>query len=423
MAAVLCLAAGLAGADPWGTPATAPAKSTSAKWFDAKAPVGVWVGTESGMKYVGGQVQYAAGVKIATVVVLPGGRMIRGAPWAGLDGFDYAAWEQGLARDPSLGGTPGTYTWSGARGKVTYPGGHTADLKLEGDMLVLAKAKLYRATDVTGARLDGSYTYFSDPEDAYFDGPGCKQIVTFKPDGTFDDRGGFATNCLAPTSDAARAPGRGTYELRDFSLVLRYADGRTTRHLITAPIRGDLKKDTKHLVINGQLWSRRSRPPGGAAPPAAPLPPSTTPATGNTMTFDIVTFTPPPGEVSRTSSSIGFTTIDQRAGSYCLLGLFASVASTGSAAGDFAAEWKDIVLNGRTAAASPATAAGSTPGGLSFLAGGSQTKGKDGKSSYYALFVFTVGGKRFSVTLTAPDESKLGACHASAEAFLKSLRV
>jgi hypothetical protein len=250
-------------ADPWGaqpSPSAPSAPAAPRAPSDPSSPVGLWYGAafDTGMHYEmsSANYQYNTKLKIAFALVRPDGTMIHGAPWAGLADFDYAAWARDVQRDASLGGVAGTYTWSGASGEVTLSTGYKEPIALADGKLTLGNTKLQRPTSVDGVTLDGTYTYFTNTADPYLDGPGCKQMITFRPDGTFDDRGAFVLAC-PPADSEANPPGAGTYALRDFTLILSYGDGHQRTFLITPPLNGDLRKDAAHFLLRGGVWNRR----------------------------------------------------------------------------------------------------------------------------------------------------------------------
>ena len=73
-------------------------------------------------------------------------------------------------------------------------------------------------------------------------------------------------------------------------------------------------------------------------------------------TLDVARFTPPAGwKLTKSGpTTLGYTHIDEAAGTYCLLGVYAATPGTGSATRDFAAEWENIVRNAFTTGAAPA---------------------------------------------------------------------
>jgi hypothetical protein len=260
------------------------------------------------------------------------------------------------------------------------------------------------------------YTWWTNAEDSSLAGPGCQPLVTFTRDGHFEDRGGFATPCTSAPDP--NAPGSGTYEIRDYSLVLSYADGRTVKHLITAPVNADLHTDNSRALITNRTWQRRAAPIAEAAAPTPPVPTAPVAASEDT-TFDVVAFATPPGQAQRTKDMLIFTDASGDA-LRCMTAVYAGVPSTGDPERDFAADWKDIVLNGRTADATPSPQQGQNPHGLVFTAGGAMTTEPSGTRVFRALLVFEVGGRRVTVVLIAPTENQLASCHL--EDLLQTMR-
>lgn len=249
-------------ADPWGAqPApTPPAPAAPTAPSDPSSPVGLWSGTafKQGLHYSMTSASYSTEtqLKIVFALVLPDGRMIDGAPSAGLADFDYAAWARDVQRDASLGGYAGTYTWSGDRGQATLSTGFEEPMALSDGELTLGKGKLHRVPDVTGAKLDGTYTHFTNTADPYLDGPGCKQMITFRPDGTFEDRGAFVLAC-PPAPAEPNLPGTGTYTIRDYSLILSYSDGRTYKRRITPVLNAELTPGVPRFFLVDTVMNRR----------------------------------------------------------------------------------------------------------------------------------------------------------------------
>jgi hypothetical protein len=249
--------------DPWGAKpsgeAPSPPPSTTLAPGDPGSPVGLWYGMafETG-HYSMRTDRYELDTrsKIALALILPDGTMIDGAPYAGLADFDYASWARDVQRDASLGGVAGTYTWSGSSGEVTLSTGFKKPMALVDGELVLGKTTLRRVPRVDGVRLDGTYTHFTDTADPYLDGPGCKQMIALRPDGTFEDRGAFVYAC-PPASSEPNPPGSGTYAIRDYSLILSYADGRTTMYRITPILNHELGRDSPRFFLANRMMNRR----------------------------------------------------------------------------------------------------------------------------------------------------------------------
>jgi hypothetical protein len=372
--------------------------------YRGKGVVGVWLGTTPGAMAVGyGSTGYdPTKRKLEWRVVYDNGQVFRGLPLTGL-----ADLAPGQA---DAGGTWGTYAPDGA---ARYDGA-TERLVRKGDDLLVDQRVFVRAAPVDGVRLDGAYTYL-DPDDKDLDGAGCRQVLELRPDGTFVDRGIFVSSCAAPTRTAADAPGAGTYEARDFSLVLRYQDGRTARRSFSPVLRGDVHKDAAAMFVLGQLWRKRARPLAARVASPIPLIKQTE------VAFDVVAFAPPPGKETRLANTIGYTAIDPATRSFCATSIFNSVPAARTPEEDFAAEWKDTIGHSYQVAASPPHATGTTPSGLPYTFGASPAV-KGDKHWYGQLLVFSLAGRRLSIQVISPDEASAAGCLAQITPMLASLR-
>lgn len=86
----------------------------------------------------------------------------------------------------------------------------------------------HKCVSVDGLKLEGTWgPYLGWSKEAYYAEPGCKKLISFKKDGTFIDRGAFVSFTNNPTEHPDRAPGNGTYSISNFTLILKYDDGRT----------------------------------------------------------------------------------------------------------------------------------------------------------------------------------------------------
>ena len=171
---------------------------------------GVW----TGISMFGGL------LKVAYVNFYPDGRVYFGSrpPWPGFHGLDC---EADALRSQAYWGT---YRFNGKRGVVSLPGRRSRfPMRLEGRNLVITTHRtphrFIRLRTVDGTRIDGRYrvrlssTSFAS--------------LRFTRGGGFVDRG--VLKALDHDTYAFRAsdrPGRGRYEIRDYSLILRFDDGR-----------------------------------------------------------------------------------------------------------------------------------------------------------------------------------------------------
>ena len=153
----------------------------------------------------------------------------------------------------------GTYSFSGNTGIWKYDAASassTITLESDGGLnLGTSYNKFYRCNSVDNYKLNGSYTSYSDPSDPDLTKPGKKPVIHFKSDGTFTDDGLFSMvtylQGIGETEEESN-PGSGTYEIKEFTLILRYSDGRVTQTSFTLPI-GPNSTDASvyALICNG----------------------------------------------------------------------------------------------------------------------------------------------------------------------------
>jgi len=192
----------------------------------------------------------------AHVIFYEDGTFLFAAPAKGLYNFDR---EQDKA-DRQGDNFWGTYTFNGNTGTWKYDAASVVnEITLESDgglKLTSTYSKFYRCASVDNYRFDGSYTSRADPFDPELSQPGEKAVIRFKSDGTFIDEGLF-TNIYTylgigtgKTKDDF-APGNGTYELKDFTLILRYSDGRIIQTFFSFFING--KDASDYVCIDSRL--------------------------------------------------------------------------------------------------------------------------------------------------------------------------
>ena len=79
-------------------------------------------------------------------------------------------------------------------------------------------------------------------------------------------------------------------------------------------------------------------------------------------TFDIITYTPPKDwKKDAKQGVVNYTNVNATAGSFCVIALYASAASTGDAQKDFDKAWKELAATPYNAEANPKTEIRSTP--------------------------------------------------------------
>lgn len=184
--------------------------------------VGVWQGISLsvGAPSVGEPV--GVRYKVFSPIFLSNGQAHFGPKFLidGLDGMDRRIPAELYRRDW------GTYSFSNGRGVLKMP---YADipLRMDGDKLVITANqtdhRFFKLAPVDGATFDGTYTLSGVN--------GQTPTITFTSDGRFADNGALRVlyheyvDCLNP----ALNPGSGRYEVKDFSVIFTYTDGRRFR--------------------------------------------------------------------------------------------------------------------------------------------------------------------------------------------------
>jgi hypothetical protein len=184
------------------------------------------------------------------------GQVFEDIPRAGLDGFN----REGSKADSGQKNYWGRYTFSGGAGSITKPGVNYPEvLQSEGaDKLKVDSFHFYRCQDVNGLRLQGAWTSMANPNDPALDRMpvGQRPVFRFSSDGKFSDEGVFATFLKSgdPRQDAA---GTGVYEIRDFTLILRFSDGRVKQLAITAMLGANAAASNDTLFIARSAFHKR----------------------------------------------------------------------------------------------------------------------------------------------------------------------
>ena len=114
-----------------------------------------------------------------------------------------------------------------------------------GNLKLADKYQFVRCKPVDGLKLDGSYISADHTSGLNYNSVG----VTF-PYIVFTSAGEFAdVNFIGDYSrDAALAAGSGTYEIKDFTLILHYTDGRTIQRSFNANLDEDPLKTQKYFI-------------------------------------------------------------------------------------------------------------------------------------------------------------------------------
>ena len=184
------------------------------------------------------------------------GSWLSTAPNRGLGGFDLAAEQR--TRSDDFG------TWQRNGGVLTLRTKYRFEtLYPQADGNYLRRDKearegtYYRVPPSTGLRFAGRYI-----KDGQSDGPSTVSI-TFRADGTFEDRGVVAMILPAEVGvsyhriDEVIGPGSGTYEIADNTMVLSYSDRRRKPMLFILTPKLAAKK-TPDAIYLGKVWFKKS---------------------------------------------------------------------------------------------------------------------------------------------------------------------
>jgi hypothetical protein len=116
----------------------------------------------------------------------------------------------------------------------------------------------YKCTSADGLKLNGRWSYIANwSKDPYYAQAGCRQVIYFKPDGSFDDRGIFVADCRYPNRHAQDAPGKGTYSISNFTLVLKYDDGRLVYKAFTGVADKDPVTENEIIYIGSNPFYKK----------------------------------------------------------------------------------------------------------------------------------------------------------------------
>jgi hypothetical protein len=85
----------------------------------------------------------------------------------------------------------------------------------------------YKCARVDGLTLLGGWTYDKAWRENRYNQGDCRPVIYFGTDGSFIDRGAFLYACGSPSTNPKDQPGQGTYSINNFTLTLKYKDGRS----------------------------------------------------------------------------------------------------------------------------------------------------------------------------------------------------
>lgn len=215
-------------------------------------PVGVWMGFEPGgmsygvvrHDYVFNTNEYGLKYDVNHLelkfrVFMSNGWYYDGLPFQGLYNYD--------PKDPKNdeSGSYKTDSWLIKAKLDHYSTERLFSLKAPGDLKAADKYQYIRCRPVDGLKLNGTYISADPVSASYYKSIGRPDpTIVFTTDGQFAD-----VNFIDDyANDPATAAGYGTYEIRDFTLILHYTDGRTIRRSFTAFLNDDPATTKKYFI-------------------------------------------------------------------------------------------------------------------------------------------------------------------------------
>jgi hypothetical protein len=210
--------------------------------------VGVWTGLKMDFTAATGSLDF----KASTLAVYSNGQAFYSAK---LQTFLFEGANPAVARDI----TPrwwGTWTFNKGAGTLKMIYGDVA-MELQGELLILTTNKtphkFVRLEAVDGARFDGTW--------AFSEHNGKIPKIAFTADGRFKDEG--ALNVLEHSVyrlyATTQKPGEGTYEVKNYTVLFHYADGREFQSAFLGLLhkKGDLRPATLTLGFNHDTLKRQ----------------------------------------------------------------------------------------------------------------------------------------------------------------------
>lgn len=177
---------------------------------DKEADCSVWMGTYVPFGQYAPQERY--------IILYKDGAFFHDLPFQGLDRFD----RQTSLNDDNEKYYWGTYEVAGKTGTWKYNSSEADPWELKfikDDQMTLCMDYYYRCQSVDGLRLDGVWSISADPDYQ------PKSTISFSRDGRFSEAG-LMNGIFSFLDEGAGEPGSGTYDIKNFTLYLKYDDGR-----------------------------------------------------------------------------------------------------------------------------------------------------------------------------------------------------
>jgi hypothetical protein len=186
---------------------------------------GVWQGISMSVGAPKTGTELGAELKVKQLIFFSNGQAFFGTnfPTEGLDDLNTWMRAENNRRDW------GTYSFSNGKGILKLPYADVP-LRMENAKLNITTSKtdhgFIKTKNVDGARFNGTYALSS--KNFLGEETGKTPLISFTTDGRFTDNGALkilvheSVDCL----NAAKEPGSGTYEIKNYSIIFNYSDGR-----------------------------------------------------------------------------------------------------------------------------------------------------------------------------------------------------
>jgi hypothetical protein len=149
----------------------------------------------------------------------------------------------------------GKYNFSNGKGTNQLTPAYKEILNLIKPGQLKIDSRLYtKSVEINGQKFSGNYTSYANPSDPQLQSlpNGQKPVIHFYQDGKFKDEGLFAT-FLQSFGEYNDAAGSGTYELKDYSIILKYSDGRTRQEAFYTVFANNIESADRIFIAKGEL--------------------------------------------------------------------------------------------------------------------------------------------------------------------------
>ena len=231
---------------------TANNTSNNFSLFNGSGIVGVWINYGNSSPFLS-----TSSVSWNWCMFFNDGKSLSNLPHGGFANLKSGAYLDYTKNDATYFNL-GSYSFANNKGINTKAGAKYTD-KLElvkPNQLKIDDLVYYKCQPVNGQKLKGSFTTFTDPNDPAINDKslGYRSVINFTTDGKFNDEGIYQVLFKDYTKgDAYNAPGKGTYELKDYSIILKFEDGRVKQEAFTVPFNVTTAKANMVLFAKGLI--------------------------------------------------------------------------------------------------------------------------------------------------------------------------